>query len=377
MAEKKKPNLGLVLSAGGARAAYQVGVMKHLADTCPDYRPTIFTGISAGSINAAFLAQGGAPDETVNNLYRLWQQLTFDQVFQTNFKSFARMGLRWVYDMFLSKVTKRLLLRSLLDAAPLSRTLLTHLNFRQIGHEIKAGRVRGLAISATNYHNGTTTIFFDSTDAVSPWTRERRYSTRCLIRPRHIIASCSIPILFQPVPIGQYLYGDGSLRLSFPFSPAIHLGATHLLAVGIRSETPVNPFDGYRPDHLSLGFVAGSVLNSIFLDSLEPDYENLLRINQIVGPESNRHVNVELIRPSVDLGSIAKDFLHEVPFHFRQILRATAAPAELGDLLSYLMFSPGYINAIMELGQKDAAAHHDRLAKFLENSWDASAAKTA
>ena len=368
MSDKRESNLGLVLSAGGARAAYQVGVLKYMADNFPDYNPTIFTGISAGSINAAFLAQGKSPKEATNDLYRLWQQLSFSQVFQTNFKSFFRMGLRWIYDLFISKFTNHLLLRSLLDASPLSKTLLTHLDFKRIARSVRDGKVKGLAVSATNYHDGTTAIFFDSTKPVPTWHRERRFSQRCLVRPRHIMASCSIPLLFQPIPIGKFLYGDGSMRFSFPFSPAIHLGATHMLAIGIRCEVPVNPFAGFRPDHLSLGYIAGSVLNSIFLDSLEFDYENLLRINEITGPDSDKYRKVELIRPSQDLGSIAKNYLHEVPFHFRQILKAMAAPAELGDLLSYLMFSPGYINAILELGVRDGAANHDRLAAFLKNS---------
>ncbi len=363
--KKSRSDLGLVLSAGGARAAYQVGVLSHLGAHCPDFKPTIFTGISAGSINAAFLAQGESPQKSTADAYRLWEQLTFDQVFKTNFNSMARMLLRWIYDMSVSKVTRRLLLKSLLDASPLAATLLTHIHFWKIRRAVRQGLVRGVAVTATNYLDGSTTTFFDSEKPIPPWARERRNSARHSLRIRHIMASCSIPILFEPVPIGKAIFGDGSLRFSFPFSPAIHLGASHLIAIGIRCPNPIPVIQEHRPDHLSLGFVAGTVLNSIFLDSLEFDYENICRINEFVGPESPAYVPVCLVRPSVDLGVLAKDFLSEVPFHFRQLLKTTAEPEELGDLLSYLMFSPGYVKALLELGRKDAERQDAELRKFL------------
>ena len=137
-----------------------------------------------------------------------------------------------------------------------------------------------------------------------------------------------------------------------------------IIAVGIRCPVPESPFNS-KPDHLSLGFVAGSVLNSIFLDSLEFDYENVVRVNEIVGHESPNYLPICLIRPSHDIGKISGEYLSEVPFHLRQLLSATAAPEELGDLLSYLMFSPGYIRALLELGRKDASAHFDEVAAFL------------
>jgi NTE family protein len=270
------------------------------------------------------------------------------------------MGSRWACDLFLSKVTKRLLLKSLLDASPLAQTLMMHIHFWKISRAIRAGAVDGLAVSATNYHDGSTNIFYDSHDNISPWKREKRRAIRTAIRVRHIMASCSIPLLFEPVRIGDYLYGDGSLRFSFPISPAIHLGATHIFAVGIRCPTPENAL-GFRPEIVGLGFVAGAVMNSIFLDSLEADYENLTRISKL-SPNPILHC---LVRPSLVLGAMAKDHLYEVPFHFRQLLRSTANPQELGDLLSYLMFSRGYLTSLLELGRADAANYHGQIEKFL------------
>lgn len=232
------PRLGLILSAGGARAAYQVGVLQSVAETVPEFRPVIFAGTSAGSINATFLAQGDPTREATAHLASLWANLEFNQVLAANFSSLFSMGTRWMSDLFFSKVTKKLLLKSLLDASPLAKTLLANLHFWKISRSLRTGTVKGIALSATKYQDGSTTIFFDSHEPILPWRREQRIAVRTPIRVKHIMASCSIPILFEPVRVGKYLYGDGSLRFSFPFSPAIKLGATKLFAVGIRTGVP-------------------------------------------------------------------------------------------------------------------------------------------
>lgn len=358
--------LGLVLSAGGSRAAYQVGVLRYLAEHCRDFQPKIFTGVSAGSINASFLSQGEDIRFSCRRLYELWEQLEFSQVLQGNFKSILSMASRIVYDLFLSKVTHRVLFKSILDASPLAQTLLSHIHFWKISKAIRAAVVEGLAISTTNYHDGTTTIFYDSTDLIPPWHRDKRVAIRTSIRIRHIMASCSIPILFEPVKIGKLFYGDGALRLKFPLSPAIHLGARRIIAIGIRAQTSeTGNFE--LPSHLSIGFIAGSVLNSIFLDSLEADYETLCRMNEATGEASPiNKIEIQMIRPSRDLGSIARDFIDEVPFHLRQLLKTSSAnAAELADLLSYLMFSKSYLKALLELGYKDAETQHVEIEKFL------------
>lgn len=363
MAETKR--VGLVLPAGGARAAYQVGVLRYVAEAFPHVEPRVFTGVSAGSINSCFLAQGEPFRASTAELYRLWAQLEFHDVLRTNFKSLFRMFARWAYDLFLSKVTHRLLLRSLLDASPLASTLLGRIYFWKIARAVRSGRIDGLAVSATNYHDGTTTVFFDSTEPITPWRREQRRALRTTIRVRHIMASCSIPILFEPVRIGDFLYGDGALRFSFPFSPAIHLGATHLLAVGTRCLTPENAL-GIQPENVGMGFIAGAILNSIFHDSLESDFENLSRMNKVQQADGIKQVPAMLVRPSRDLGALARPHLDAVPFHLRQLLRSTAAPAELGDLLSYLMFSPAYVKELLQLGMKDGETHHAELKKLLD-----------
>ncbi len=355
---------GLVLAAGSARAAFQAGVLRYMAENFPDFKPTVFTGISAGSINACYLAQGEPFPESAVALYKLWESLTFDQVFQTNFQSIASMGLRWVYDLFASKITKKILLKSLLDASPLAMTLLNNIHFWKISKAIQMGLVDGVSVTATNYHNGCSTVFFDSHAGVEAWTREQRRSERTNIRARHIMASCSLPLLFPPIRIGNALYGDGSLRFNFPFSPAIRMGATHVLAISIRPRKIDDITTTPNPDHIGMGFIAGAVLNSIFSDSVEQDYENVCRINKFTGKDE-RKVYPFLIRPSEDPATIARYFRKEIPFHFRQLIGSTAGPDEAGDLLSYLMFSPGYIRALLSLGYKDAAAQHDQIKEAL------------
>lgn len=353
----------LLLPAGGARASYQVGALRYIAQNFPEFRPRIFSGISAGSINACFLAQGDSFVESTRTLSQLWSELYFSQVFKTNFGSMTSMFSRWVYDLFVSKVTKKLLLKSLLDASPLANTLLQHVRFEKITRAIADGQIDGLSVTATDYHSGNATVFFDAPQGILPWVREQRLSVRTHIRVKHVLASCSIPILFEPVRIGGRFYGDGSLRFNFPFSPALHLGATHILAIGIRGQPPAQ---AEAPDHVSMGIVAGAVLNSIFLDSLEVDYENVLRINRLAQDGQKRQVKICLVRPSMDLGAMAKDYMNDVPFHLRQVIRAFAEKDDIGDLLSYLMFSPDYLQALIRLGEQDAAKQHNEIAEALE-----------
>jgi len=368
MAAQKKKQFGLVLSAGGARAAYQVGVLNHLAKAFPKFQPTIFSGLSAGAINTTFLAQGEPFSESAPRLNKLWSELTFDKVFKTNFRSIFGVSTRILNDLFLSKITKRLLFRSVLDATPLAHTISTHIRFSKIWKAVCDGRVQGLAITATSYLDGTSTIFYDSTNPIPPWAGGQRRSVRTGIRIRHIMASCSIPILFEPIRIGDNLYGDGSIRQTYPFSPALRMGATHALGISVNGLQPAltKLSELHRP---SLGFVAGVVLDSIFLDTLEPDFDMLTRFNAVAKQsDAVRHIHAELIRPSIDPGTIAKDHIEELPYHLRQLIRTTAIdPSESGELLSYLLFSPGYIRAMLSQGEKDAADQHEKLEKWIES----------
>lgn len=355
---------GIVLSAGGARAAYQVGVLKFIGEKCPTFKPQVFAGVSSGSINASYLAQGQPFPQAALNLHQLWHGIAFDQVLETRFVTLFSLLNRWVYDLFISKVTKKLLLSSLLDASPLAQTILTHTHFWKIHRAIHAHKLRGLAVTATNYNTGLTSVFFDSAALKQGWSRAGRVGIRTPIKLKHIMASCSIPILFEPVKIGDHFFGDGALRFHFPFSPAIKLGANKILAIGVHcddSDHPVTPLQ----EQPRMGFIAGAVLNSLFIDSIELDFENLNRINRMKGKMA-APIDAFLVRPSQDLGQLAKDCIEEVPFHLRQLLKSTADPEELGDLLSYLMFSPKYVRKLLALGYSDAEQNWKDLESFIQ-----------
>lgn len=357
----------IVLPAGGARAAYQVGVLRYIAKRFPEFQPKIFCGVSAGSINACFLAQGLPFARATDELYGLWSNLTFDHVLKTQFRTLFRMFARWGSDLVLSRLTHKLLLKSILDASPLAMTLVNHVHFSRISRALRSGTILGLSVTATAYQEGKTMVFFDSAEPLTEWQREQRSAKRTTIRVKHIMASCSIPILFEPVVINGQLFGDGSLRFSFPLSPAIHLGANQILAVGTRCPLPGKA----KPDFIDLasgnmGYLAGAVLNSLFQDSLEVDFENLQRLNRLGDSDMVRNIPATLIRPSQDLGEMAKGFLEDIPFHLRQLLKSTASRDQLGDLISYLMFSPRYVQQILKLGERDAEAEGDRLKQFFE-----------
>jgi len=292
---------GLVLSAGGARAAYQVGVLKFISEKSPDFNPQVFAGVSSGSINASYLAQGQSFSEATRNLYQLWYSIAFDQVLETRFGTLFSILNRWVYDLFISKVTKKLLLSSLLDASPLAQTILTNTHFWKIHKAIHSNKIRGLAVTATNYNTGMTSVFFDSTETKTGWARAGRVGIRTPIKLKHIMASCSITILFEPVKIGDSFYGDGALRFHFPFSPAIKLGANKILAIGVHCPDSATP-EVKATDQPRMGFIAGAVLNSLFIDSIELDYENLNRINRMKNKTATP-IDAFLVRPSEDLGN--------------------------------------------------------------------------
>jgi NTE family protein len=349
----------IVLSAGGARAAYQVGVLRRIAERAPDFQPTIFSGVSAGSINACFLAQGEPFAETTRRMEELWLELKSEDVFRTNFPSLSRAILRWVTDLFFARVTNRILLRSLLDATPLASTLGSRIPFAKVHRAIREGRVEGLSVTATDYRTGASVIFFDSTRKIPAWVRRHRQGIPGPVHLKHVLASCSLPVLFEPVKIGDRWYGDGSIRFSFPLSPAINMGAKRILAIGTQPHGTEAP----AAEAATMGYVAGAVLHCLFQDSLETDIELLETINA-AAPE--KHIATAVLRPSIDPARLASEHLGELPFHFRQLLRTTAKRGDLGGLASYLLFSKPYLSALIELGRTDVDASWHDLAPLLQ-----------
>lgn len=369
--------LGLVMSGGGARAAYQVGVLRAVGRRCPDFRPRIITGVSAGAINAASIASfDGGFLHALDDLSELWEGLQTEDVLRTDSPSLARIGARWARRLFTSGRAGREA-HGLVDTTPLRLLLLHHLDPRGNGIEgirrnIAAGRLDAFGITATNYATGQSVTWVEG-ESVDAWSLPKRRSVAEPIRVEHVMASAALPIIFPAVRVGDAWYGDGGIRLTAPLSPALHLGARRILAVSTRyaptrAEAAVPVVSGYPPP----AQIVGVLMNAIFLDLLDHDARTLRRITRLVEdvpPEQRdglRPVESLIIRPSQDLGALAGDYEPELPPTFRFLMRGlgtreTTSP----DWLSMLLFEQDYVRHLMEIGEGDAEARMDEIEAFV------------
>lgn len=374
---------GLVLTGGGARAAYQAGAIHALAEIAGvrELPFRVLAGVSAGAINAAFLAAHADDFPRAARMLRdFWHRLTPDHVYRTDMPRLAAIGSSWLRDLSLGGLLGASPTNFLLDTAPLRGLLAERLPLTRIGEHLSTGRLRGLAVTATNYLTGTAVTFFEADADARPWVRSTRLGRRTKLRLEHVLASAAIPLFFPPVAIDGVFHGDGCVRMHAPTSPAIHLGADRLLTIGIRyartGDQTLQLNDEARSDRLAVADIVGVLLNAVFLDSLEADLELLERINRTIAhvplerhadiPGRLRAIPVLALQPSQDLGRMAIDQYDEFPRVVRYLLRGIGATGERGwDLLSYLAFEPGYVRRLLELGYSDAMARRDELTAFL------------
>lgn len=376
-------HVGLVLTGGGARAAYQVGALRAIAEIVgPGIFPfDVIAGISAGAINGVVLATG-AEDLTVasERLRATWASLTPDRVYRTGALRLAGIGSRWIRDLSAGALVGKSGINYLLDPAPLRELVENEVPIGRMRRHLRAGRLRAVAVSATNYHTGSGVTFYEGAADIRPWTRSTRVGLRARIGIDHVMASAAIPIFFPPVAVDGSFYGDGCVRMHFPTSPAIHLGADRIVAVSQRYLPPpaetADRLAHARTETLPLSEIAGVLLNSVFLDSLDADLERLQRINRTLqliprdkreaGDLDVRPVAALVLRPSQDLGKLAADEYQRFPAMLRYLLRGIGATGHAGeDLLSYLAFEPVYVRRVMDLGYADALARRDEIADFL------------
>jgi NTE family protein len=371
----------VIMTGGGARAAYQVGVLRALTELLPIDAPCpfpIICGTSAGAVNAAVLAADAHSFRRgVRRLMTVWKNMHVGHIYRADPLGALGNSARWIASMFSggAQGTKPV---SLLDSAPLEALLERYLDLAAIQRNIDAGHLAAFSVTCSGYSSGESVTFYQARRGLENWKRARRIGVAMPITREHLLASSALPFIFRPVYINREYFGDGSMRQIAPVSPALHLGADKLLVIGVGrqlSDTERTSANG----HPSLAQIAGHALNSIFLDGLEVDLERLQRINRTLDliPREIldgahyplRHVDFRVVRPSVDLEKIATGYAQELPRTIRLLLRSVGGlQRNASTLLSYLLFERGYCRALIRLGYGDTMSRREELLAFLRGT---------
>ena len=373
-------DLGLIMSGGGARAAYQVGFLRSLARHHEDLHFPIITGVSSGAINAAYLAnESGHFRDKVERLANIWSRLTIDHVFRVDSMSIARHVLSWGMRLVMGGASNAIRTRSLVDSEPVRRLMHDILKpeggrLTGIERNIREGWLKAVAITASSYTTGQSITWVQGHD-VSPWVRAHRKSVFSDITIDHIMASASLPMFFPSIYVDGSWYGDGGIRLTAPLSPAIHMGARRLFAISTRHLPPVEDIESVTlDDYPSPARVMGAMYNAIFLDVFDNDALRLERVNRLLErlpqdqwPQGLAPVKLLLLRPSEDLGALAGQYEPQLPASFRFMTRGWGTrERKSADMLSLVMFQPDYLQHLIELGERDAEARLDDINAFFE-----------
>jgi NTE family protein len=370
-----RPVVGLVLTGGGSRSAYQVGVLLALAELLPRSRNPfqVIVGTSAGAVAASVLAaEAHHWRRAVAGLERVWANFRSRQIFHVDAAHMLRAGAHWV----LALVSGGLVLappKSLLDNTPLRELLAVHVDCSGIRRSIARGHLHAFALCSTSYSSGRSVAFYDGIDSIRDWSRVQRIGLRTQFTLDHLMASAATPLLFPPIRIGADYFGDGAMRQLHPLSPAIHLGADRLLIIGVRARRAAGVAAVDRPPILmpTPGEIFGYMLDTLFTDQIYGDLEQLERINVLVhsAPEAargERPIETLMLAPSVDPREIAARHVGEMPPGLRALLRVIGGRDSAGyQLASYLTFEAGYTRALIELGYRDAMEARTALLAFM------------
>lgn len=373
---------GLVLSGGGARGAYQVGVIRAIATLLEEWKIdhpfSIYSGVSAGAISSSYLA--AQCDDFTNaskGLVDLWSQLTSDQIFRTDALSLGKIGLQWMGELSFGSLSGNSgTTRALLDTSPLRKLIEDNMDFSKLARNIEHGHLKGLALTALDYKDSTAVTFVQGHAKLRDWEKPRKVSEKAILKPEHIMASSAIPLLFPPVQVDDRFFGDGCVRNTHPCSPTIYLGAQKLVIIGVRSQNQT-AYDAHvkldkKPP--STGRVLNVLLNSILLDGVDLDVERMKKVNEMVHwiPKGKEHsvpykkVDYVWICPSKDIGAVAARKSKYLPKLIRFLLKNLGTIEEASEIVSYLLFEREFTTELIEMGFEDGMAAKNQIKELFE-----------
>ncbi len=370
-----KTKTALVLGGGGARAAYQVGVLRAIVQGYPRNHGIpfdILCGTSAGAVNATSLAtHAGCFHLAVKKLNYIWGNFKTEQVYKSSIsgvlKHLAKMALKGLQANTINPDSG-----CLLDNEPLKNLLNNVMDFKRIDNNISHGKLTALSIDASCYDDSKSMTFFQAKQNINNWSRARRRGVRSQLYTSHLLASSAIPLVFPSVKLNRQYFGDGSVHQLAPLSSPIHLGADKIMVINLDSTN--KPTNNKSQHHPSAASIAGHLLDTIFSDTLNSDLERLQRVNNTISlvPEDHRKeyalrpIETLVIRPSQDLGEIAAKYYYHMPFAIRSLLRVFGINQRTeSSIISYLLFEKAYTNALIELGYQDAMSQLTTINNFL------------
>ena len=376
--KKKKERIGLLLGGGGARAAYQVGVLKAIAELTPKELNNpfeIISGTSAGSINAAALASNTYDfHHGVEKIISVWSNFRIHHVFRADSGSLLKRIFAWLWSSIGFGKTEDSP-DSLLDNTPLRQLLEHYINLPLIQQAIDEEKLYGFCINACSYTTGRSICFYQAHRDVQPWSRTSRLGRPEKITIDHLMASSAIPVIFPSVKIGREYFGDGTMRQNAPISPVLHLGAKKVLVIGVRMEPKLHAVKRpiKEPGKPTLAQIAGYILDTLFLNSIYADVERMERINSTLDnvpkSETDQLKKIEhlIISPTQDIASLALKHFESLPRGFRTALKLLGMhKGNSRRFISYLMFNKAFCNELIKLGYSDAMQQKEELCKFLE-----------